>query len=121
MTAFINNDRDAYGVEPICRFLPITPSTYHERVAQREDSTCLSAEEQRDVALKLETVARMDDAQRRLRPIFSSPKLASEAALSPLTEINRCPRLEIAKALLSVALWGIVPVCRAWRDWPKRA
>jgi len=33
MTAFINEHREAYGGEPICRVLPIAPSTYHERVA----------------------------------------------------------------------------------------
>jgi len=39
MIAFIDDHRDAYGVEPICRVLPIAPSTYHERVAQRRDPT----------------------------------------------------------------------------------
>ena len=29
--------RDAYGVEPICRVLPIAPSTYHEHIAQRRN------------------------------------------------------------------------------------
>jgi hypothetical protein len=37
MIAFIDEHRDAYGVEPICRVLPIAPSSYHERVAQRRD------------------------------------------------------------------------------------
>lgn len=54
MIAFIDDHRDAYGVEPICRVLPIAPSTYHERVAQRQDPTRLSARAQRDVALKPE-------------------------------------------------------------------
>jgi hypothetical protein len=58
MIAFIDDHRDAYGVEPICRVLPIAPSTYHERVAQRQDPTRLSARAQRDVALKPE-VARV--------------------------------------------------------------
>ena len=35
--------RDAYGVEPICRVLPIAPFTCHERVAQRQNPTRLSA------------------------------------------------------------------------------
>jgi len=35
MIAFIDDHRDAYGVEPICRVLPIAPSTYHEHIAQR--------------------------------------------------------------------------------------
>ena len=58
MIAFIDDHRDAYGVEPICRVLPIAPSTYHERVAQRQDPTRLSARAQQDAVLKPE-VARV--------------------------------------------------------------
>ena len=29
MIAFIDEYRAVYGVEPICRVLPIAPSTYH--------------------------------------------------------------------------------------------
>lgn len=54
MIALIDDHRDTYGVEPICRVLPIGPSTYHERVAQRQDTTRLSARAQRDVALRPE-------------------------------------------------------------------
>jgi putative transposase len=43
MIAFIDDHREAYGVEPICRVLPIAPSTYHERLAQRRDPARLSA------------------------------------------------------------------------------
>ena len=31
MIAFIDDHRGAYGVEPICKVLPIAPSTYHEQ------------------------------------------------------------------------------------------
>jgi len=48
MIAFIDDHRGAYGVEPICRVLPIAPSTYHERVAQRRDPSRLSSRAQRD-------------------------------------------------------------------------
>ena len=54
MIAFIDDHRDAYGVEPICRVLPIAPSTYHEHVAQRRDPARLSARTQQDLALKPE-------------------------------------------------------------------
>lgn len=37
MIGFIDDHRNEYGVEPICRVLPIAPSTYHEHVAQRRD------------------------------------------------------------------------------------
>jgi putative transposase len=35
MIAFIDDHRDAHGVEPICRVLPIAPSTYHSHTARR--------------------------------------------------------------------------------------
>jgi len=56
MTAFIDAHRREYGVEPICRVLPIAPSTYHERVAGRRDPSRLSARAQRDHALKPEVL-----------------------------------------------------------------
>jgi hypothetical protein len=34
MVAFIDEHREAYGVEPICRVLPIAPSSYHEQKAR---------------------------------------------------------------------------------------
>ena len=36
MTAFIDQYRSAYGVEPICKLLPIAPSTYYSQVRRRE-------------------------------------------------------------------------------------
>jgi len=54
MIAFIDDQRAAHGVEPICKVLPIAPSTYHAHVAKRVDSTKLSARARRDLALKPE-------------------------------------------------------------------
>jgi len=39
MTLFIDAERAAYGVEPICRVLPIAPSTYDEIKAREADSS----------------------------------------------------------------------------------
>lgn len=33
MISFIDEHRSVFGVEPICRLLPIAPSTYYENVA----------------------------------------------------------------------------------------
>jgi putative transposase len=38
MIAFIDDHREVYGVEPICKVLPIAPSTYHAPIAQRIDA-----------------------------------------------------------------------------------
>jgi hypothetical protein len=35
MVSFIDAHRDDYGVEPICKLLPIAPSTYDEANARR--------------------------------------------------------------------------------------
>ena len=42
------------GVEPICRLLPIAPSTYYEAIAKRTDVGRLSARERNDIAMKVE-------------------------------------------------------------------
>ena len=54
MIAFIDDNRERHGVEPICKVLPIAPSTYHKHVAQQRDPLRLSARAQRDRALKPE-------------------------------------------------------------------
>ena len=54
MIAFIDDHRGAYGVEPICKVLPIARSTYHAHVARRLDPSKLSARAKRDLALKPE-------------------------------------------------------------------
>jgi transposase InsO family protein len=54
MIAFIDDHRVTYGVEPICKVLPIAPSTYHDHVAKRHDPSKLSARAKRDAALKAE-------------------------------------------------------------------
>jgi transposase InsO family protein len=52
MIAFIDDHRGAFGVEPICKVLPIAPSTYHAHAARRVDATRLPARARRDLSLK---------------------------------------------------------------------
>jgi putative transposase len=54
MVAFIDDHREAYGVEPICAVVPIAPSTYYEQKARQRDPTRLPARAQRDAALRPE-------------------------------------------------------------------
>jgi transposase InsO family protein len=54
MIAFIDDNRELHGVEPICKVLPIAPSTYRKHVTQRRDPSRLSARAQRDRTLKPE-------------------------------------------------------------------
>ncbi|MBB4198912.1 transposase InsO family protein [Rhodoblastus sphagnicola] len=53
MIAFIDDHRQAHGVEPICKVLPIAPSTYHAHLAKRIDPTKLSQRARCDLALKV--------------------------------------------------------------------
>ena len=54
MIAFIDDHRQAYGVEPICRVLPIAPSTYHAHAGKRADPSRLPERVRRDADLKVE-------------------------------------------------------------------
>ena len=54
MKAFIDEHRDAHGVEPICKVLPIAPSTYHAHAARQADPTKRSARARSDAALMVE-------------------------------------------------------------------
>ena len=51
MTAFIDEHRASYGVEPICRVLPIAPSTYYLHTARQANPAMRPARAQRDEAL----------------------------------------------------------------------
>ena len=65
MIAFIDDHREAHGIEPICKVLPIAPSTYHDHVARRIDPSRLSARARRDAALRDE-VRRVFEANYRV-------------------------------------------------------
>jgi len=54
MISFIDEHRGVFGAEPICRLLPIAPSTYHENVAKRLDVDRLSIRARSDISLKIE-------------------------------------------------------------------
>lgn len=54
MISFIDEHRGVFGVEPICRLLPIAPSTYYENVAKRVDVDRLSIHARSDIGLKIE-------------------------------------------------------------------
>ena len=61
MIAFIDEHRQAHGVEPICKILPIAPSTYYDHAAKRRDPGKLSERAKRDAGLKVE-IKRVFDA-----------------------------------------------------------
>ena len=52
MIGFIDDHRTSLGVEPICRELPIAPSTYHAHAARRADPTKAPPRVHRDAELR---------------------------------------------------------------------
>ena len=54
MVGFIDDQQGKHGVEPICRVLPIAPSTYYDHLAKRANSARLSDRSRRDAALRPE-------------------------------------------------------------------
>jgi putative transposase len=54
MKMFIDEHRDEYGVEPICRVLPIAPSTYRAHAARAADPDKRPDRARRDAALRPE-------------------------------------------------------------------
>jgi hypothetical protein len=68
MVKFIDDHRDAHGVEPICKMLPIAPATYYDQRAKRADPARLSGRAKRDEALRPQ-----------IRAAFSTPTGRSTA------------------------------------------
>src|SRR5690349_4068191 len=54
MIEFIDEHRKEHGVEPICRVLPIAPSTYHDHAAKGRDRSRMSKRAKQDEELKVE-------------------------------------------------------------------
>jgi transposase InsO family protein len=65
MVQFIDEHRETYGVEPICRVLPIAPATYYWHKARAVDPTRRSARAQRDDVVR-GAIQRVYDANQQV-------------------------------------------------------
>jgi len=100
MIAFIDDHREAHGVEPICTVLPIAPSTYHAHAAKRTDPARLSARAKRDAALVPE-VQRVFEANFRVygvRKVWRQMQREGHA-------VARCT---VARLMQAMGLQGVV-------------
>jgi transposase InsO family protein len=100
MIAFIDDHRQAHGVEPICKVLPIALSTYHTHVAKRVDPSRLSARDRRDVALK-EEVRRVFEANFR---VYGVRKVWRQLQREGF-DVARCT---VARLMRAMGLEGII-------------
>lgn len=100
MIAFIDAHRDAYGVEPICRVLPIAPSTWHEHAARRADPSRLPARAKRDEVVK-EEVRRVFDEN---FGVYGVRKVWRQMKREGF-DIARCT---VARLMKSMGLQGVI-------------
>jgi transposase InsO family protein len=100
MIAFIDDHRQAHGVEPICKRLPIAPSTYHAHVAQRRDPARQCSRARRDAAL-IPEISRVFEENFRVygvRKVWRQLRREGHA-------VARCT---VARLMQSMGLQGVI-------------
>jgi putative transposase len=100
MIAFIDAHRDTHGVEPICKLLPIAPSTYRAHAARRRDPAKASARARRDAGLRVK-IQRVFDVNFQVygvRKVWKELDRAGE-------KVARCT---VARLMRSMGLQGVV-------------
>ena len=100
MISFIDEHRPVLGVEPICKLLPIAPSTYYDTVAKRTDVDRLSVRARRDVGLKIE-IGRVFDANYR---VYGVRKVWRQLQREGF-EVARCT---VARLMKTMGLQGVI-------------
>jgi transposase InsO family protein len=100
MIAFIADQRHVHGVEPICKVLPIAPSTYYAHEAKRRDPLRLSARARRDLALRVE-VRRVFDANYR---VYGVRKVWRQLQREGF-DVARCT---VARLMRAMGLAGVI-------------
>ena len=100
LTSFIDAHRGEYGVEPICRELPIAPSTYYESKARAADRSRLPARAHRDAQLR-EHIARVWEENYR---VYGVRKVWRQLRREDLV-VARCT---VARLMRELGLRGVV-------------
>jgi transposase InsO family protein len=100
MIAFIDEHRPVLGVEPICKVLPIAPSTYYDTVAKRTDVDRLSVRARRDARLKIE-IRRVFDANYR---VYGVRKVWRQLQREGF-DVARCT---VARLMKTMGLQGVI-------------
>jgi transposase InsO family protein len=97
---FIDTHREAYGVEPICKVLPIAPSTYYRHAAQQANPNLRSARAKRDEWLSGE-IRRVWEANFR---VYGAQKLWRQLRREGL-EVARCT---VERLMAQMGLRGVI-------------
>ena len=106
MIAFIDDHRQAYGLgprcgsRPICKVLPIAPSTYHAHVARRADPGKLPTRARSDGALMAE-IRRVHEAN---FGVYGVRKVWRQLAREGI----KAARCTVGRLMRSMGLQGVV-------------
>ena len=100
MISFIDEHRPVLGVEPICKVLPIAPSTYYDTLAKRTDVDRLSGRARRDARLKIE-ISRVFDANYR---VYGVRKVWRQLRREGF-DVARCT---VARLMKTMGLQGVI-------------
>ena len=100
MISFIDDHRSVFGVEPICKLLPIAPSTYYEVIAKRLDVDRLSVRARSDMAMKIEMRRVFDENFR----VYGVRKIWRQLKREGF-DVARCT---VARLMRAMGLQGII-------------
>lgn len=104
MYAFIDQERNVYGVEPICRILQIAPSGYYRSRAQQAGPRRRCARVQHDAVLRGE-IRRVWEAHRR---VYGARKVWRQLLREGIV-VARCT---VERLMAAEGLQGVVRGCR---------
>ena len=105
MVTFIDNHKGRFGVEPICKVLPIAPSTYYEHRAQQRDPQRRSDRAKRDDVLKPE-IQRVWEENFR---VYGVRKVWRQLNREDI----QVPRCAVARLMRDLSLRGVIRGRRA--------
>jgi putative transposase len=106
MVSFIDAHRGQYGVEPICRQLPIAPSQYYAQKVREADPGRLPPRLQRDLAL----VPEIERIHKENFGVYGARKVWRALGRDAIT----APRCAVERLMRSLGLRGVVRG-RKWR------
>jgi len=113
MTSFIDDHRDVHGVEPICKVLPIAPSTYHAHAMVKRNPDLASKRAKRDAALCPEIKRVWEDNFR----VYGVRKVWHQLRREGF-DVARCPLSCMLCMLYRAASGAIDETARASRGYP---
>lgn len=101
MVSFIDENREKHGVEPICKTLPIAPSTYYERKARDADPSLEPKRTRRDEILKKE-IQRIWNENRK---VYGAKKVWKALFKEKQFRVARCT---VERLMRSMGLRGVI-------------